>query len=124
MSDGISIDVDSINQVLSNLEAFNDRLRAALVLDAQNIAREMERWTKENAKWEDRTSNARQFLKSHVKWVHTDELIVSMIHHVEYGVYLELANERKYAILEEAIHKYAPEFIEGWKQIIRESRGI
>lgn len=124
MSDGISIDVNSINQVLSNLEAFNNRLRAALALDAQNIAANMEAWAKENAKWEDRTSNAREFLKSHVKWVRTDELMVSMSHHVEYGVYLELANERKYAILEEAIQKYAPEFIEGWKQIIRESRGI
>lgn len=73
-------------------------------------------------KWRDQTGDARKFLKAHVKWTNTNTLMVSLSHHVEYGIYLELANEGKYAILEEAIRKYAPQFMEGWKKIISEGK--
>lgn len=114
----------SINagEVLQNLRRFDDRLRAALLLDAKNISTQMENWAKQNATWTDRTTNARRYLQAHVKWTHVNELMVAMSHHVEYGVYLELANERKHAILEEAIRQYSEQFTDGWKQIVSGSR--
>ncbi|MHC1681390.1 MAG: hypothetical protein AB6733_00255 [Clostridiaceae bacterium] len=122
MSDGISIDMKGLDEVLRNLKEFTPKLKAALALDAQNIIAEMEEWAKNNAIWTDRTAHARQFLKSTVKWNNSDELMVALSHQVDYGVYLELCNEGKYAILENAIQQYAPQFIEGWKQIIHEIR--
>lgn len=117
----MSFTIDT-GQVLKNLRRFDDRLRVALALDAQNIAIQMENWAKENANWEDRTGDARKYLKSHVKWEHVNELVVAIAHHKEYGVFLELANERKNAILEEAISQYSKEFTNGWKQIVSGSK--
>lgn len=123
MSDVFKIDITGIEEVSNNLKAFPRRLKAALALDAQNIANDMEAWAKENKPWENRTGDAVKFLKAHVKWTNTNTLMVSLSHHVEYGVYLELANECKYAILEEAVRKYTPQFMDSWKKIISESVG-
>lgn len=122
MSDGFKLDITGIDEVMGNLKDFPRKLKAALVLDAQNIAAEMEIWAKENKPWENQTGDAVKFLKSHVKWTNTSTLMVALSHHVEYGVYLELANECKYAILEEAMRKYTPQFMEGWKKVISEGR--
>ncbi|KEH91681.1 hypothetical protein Z962_p0058 (plasmid) [Clostridium botulinum C/D str. BKT12695] len=121
MSDGCRIDMQGMDNTLRNLREFTPRLKAALALDAQNIATEMEEWTKTNASWTDRTSNARQFLKATVSWKNSNELIVTLSHHVDYGVYLELCNEGRYAILEQAIQQFAPQFQEGWRRIIQSS---
>lgn len=123
MADGCSLKLEGIEQVMKNLQEFPRKLKATLALDAQNIATEMEAWAKNNANWEDQTSHARQFLKSTVKWKNTNTLMVALSQHVEYGVYLELANEGKYAILEKAIAEFAPKFQESWKKII-ESSGV
>lgn len=122
MADGISIDMRGLDDVLKNLKEFTPKLKAALFLDGQNIAAEMETWAINNAYWEDQTAHARLFLKSTVKWKNTNTLMVAMSHSVDYGVYLELCNEGRYAILEKALQEFAPQFIDGWKQIIQEIR--
>ncbi|MCY6372463.1 hypothetical protein [Clostridium ganghwense] len=119
MSDGCKIDMNGLDEAMRKLKEFTPRLKAALALDAQNIAMEMEKWAKENAPWEDRTAHARLFLKATVKWKHTNELMITISHGVDYGVYLELANEGKYAILEKAIQEFTPQFHEGWKKIVQ-----
>ncbi|WP_238884522.1 hypothetical protein [Clostridium sp. YIM B02551] len=120
MSDGLKIDMQGLDKAMKNLSEFTPKLKAALLLDAQNIAYSMEKWAKEkgNAIWEDRTGHARLFLGATVKWKNVDELMVSLSHYVDYGVYLELCNEGKYAVLEKAIQEFAPQFLEGWKKII------
>ena len=124
MADGCKIEMNGLDTVMKNLKEFAPRLKATLLLDAQNIATEMERWAKENAQWTDQTTHARLFLNSKVRWINTNTLMVSLSHTVEYGIYLELANEGKYAILERAIQEFAPKFIEGWKEAIQETKVI
>lgn len=124
MSDGCKVETAGIEELIKKLNNFMPKLKAALVLDAQNVAAEMEKWAKTNAPWEDRTSNARQFLKTTVTWKNTNELMIAMSHHVEYGVYLELCNEGKYAILEKSITEFAPQFKEGWRKIVDSIGGI
>lgn len=124
MADGCKIDMQGLDVVLKNLKEVTPKLKAALALDAQNIAAKMEAWAKQNVAWTDQTAHARLFLKSTVKWTNTNTLMVALSHNVEYGVYLELCNEGKYAILEKAIQEFAPKFIEGWKKIIQEAKVI
>lgn len=109
---------EGIDEVIRNLNNFLPRLKSALALDSQNIASNMEAWAKTNAPWTDQTGHARNFIKQNVKWVNTDTLMISLSHHVNYGIYLELCNEGKYAILEKAIAEFAPQFVDGWKEII------
>lgn len=119
MSDGCKIDMKGLDEAMRKLKQFTPKLKSALALDAQNIAANMERWAKENANWNDRTSHARLFLTTTVKWKNTNELMVALSHQVDYGVYLELANEGKYAILEKAIAQFTPQFRDGWKKIVQ-----
>lgn len=118
MSDVFKLNITGLDEVMSNLKDFPRKLKAALALDAQNISADMEEWAKANTPWTDQTGMARKYLQSHISWNNTDTLLVTLSHHVEYGVYLELANECKYAILEKALREYAPQFMEGWKEII------
>jgi hypothetical protein len=119
MADGCKIEVRGLEEAAKRLKEFTPKLKAALILDAQNIAAEMEKWAKQNVPWTDRTAHARLFLKSTVKWKNTNELMIALSHQVDYGVYLELANEGKYAILEKAIGEFTPQFKEGWKKIVQ-----
>lgn len=119
MADGCKLNIEGIDKVIKNLKQFIPKLKAALVLDSQNIAANMEQWAKANAKWTDRSSNARQFLKATVTWKNSNELMIAMSHHVDYGVYLELCNEGRYAILEQTIQEFAPQFRECWKKIVQ-----
>lgn len=118
MSDGLKIDTKGFDEVIKNLKEITPKLKRALYLDAQNISSKMEAWAKNNAVWTDQTSHARQFLRATVSWKNSDELMVSISHHVDYGVFLELCNEGKYAILEKSIAEFAPEFLKGWKEIV------
>lgn len=113
-----NLKIEGIDEVIRNLKNFVPRLKSALTLDAQNIANNMEAWAKANAPWTDQTGHARNFIKQNVKWVNTDTLMISLSHNVDYGIYLELCNEGKYAILEKAIAEFAPQFVDSWKEII------
>lgn len=124
MADGCKLDMQGLDSVLKNLKGFTPKLRRALQADSLVIAANMERWAKENSIWTDRTSHARLFITANVQWKNTNELMVSISHNVDYGVYLELCNEGKYAILEKAISEFAPEFIKGWKEIITSLGGV
>ncbi|WP_443660491.1 hypothetical protein [Clostridium algidicarnis] len=119
MSDGCKIDMKGLEENMKKLKQFTPKLKAALALDARNIASEMEQWAKQNIVWKDRTAHARLFLKSTVTWKNSNELMIAISHHVDYGVYLELCNEGKYAILEKSIQEYVPEFQKGWEKIVQ-----
>ncbi|KEI90714.1 MULTISPECIES: hypothetical protein [Clostridium] len=118
MADGCKLEMHGLDEAMEKLKEFTPKLKAALALDAQNIAMNMEKWAKENVVWTDRTAHARLFLTATVKWTNTNTLMVALSHQVDYGVYLELCNEGKYAILERAIQEFAPKFIDGWKKIV------
>lgn len=108
----------SVAEVTANIKKFDEKMRAGLLLITKQVARKMEEWAKNNAKWTDRTGNARKGLTADANWDNYIELVVRMSHKVDYGVWLELAHERKYAILQPAIEKYKDEFIKEWEKII------
>lgn len=77
----------------------------------------METYAKTNARWTDRTSNARQRLQGSIRW-EGDALIAAIRHNVDYGIWLELCNEKKYAILEEAMLSKAKELLESYRNLV------
>ena len=103
--------------VIKNLKAYEDKMRSALYILADTGAKMMEAWAKENANWVDRTSNARQGLKGSAYW-DKDTIIVVLSHSVDYGVWLELANQRKYAILQQSILSKKDELINNYKKLL------
>ncbi|OJF16986.1 MAG: hypothetical protein A6D91_04700 [Bacillaceae bacterium G1] len=86
--------------------AFGDETRAWLAhkkamlpLLLWNWAQKLEGYAKPHAPWTDRTGHARQSLHGGVEQRQEGTLVLYLSHGVEYGIYLELANGGKYAIL-------------------------
>lgn len=116
---GIVIDPSSVNTMIGNINDYTKRVQAGLLVITKQVAVKMENWAKNNAPWTDRTTNARRGLFADADWENVTNLVVSMSHTVDYGPMLELAYERKYAILERAIEEHKDEFITQWEKIIK-----
>ena len=94
------------------------KTRAALGLYADTVAKKMEAHAKGNKPWVDRTGRAKQSLNSSWKWV-GDVARVELSHGVYYGIYLELCNEKKYAIIKPTIDIISPQAIRGLNKILK-----
>lgn len=114
----LSIDSNSIVELQSSIHKFDEKMRAGLLLITIQVAGRMEDWAKENAKWINRTGNARKGLKATVDWEDYFNLVVTMSHKVDYGPWLELCYSGNYSILKPAIDRYKDEFIKEWENII------
>ena len=77
---------------------FLERKKAGLHALLLNWAGTMEDYAKSHAPWTDRTGHARQSLHGGVD---TDggQFVLYLSHGVEYGIWLELAHGRNYAIV-------------------------
>lgn len=94
------------------------KTRAALGLYADTVAKQMETHAKSNKPWVDRTGRAKQSLNSSWKWV-GDVARVELSHGVDYGIYLELCNEKRYAIIKPTIDLISPQVIKGLNKILK-----
>lgn len=88
-----------------NIDVFAARLEAALLIFADQEATQLQNYMKNNAKWTDRTGHARQSLTGTAYKSTPTEITIKLAHgsNVPYGVYLELAHEKKYAIIQPTI---------------------
>lgn len=99
MASSFKFDATGILKGLSNMQS-----KADLAIEgfADTGSQKLESAAKENARWQNRTGHARQRLKGgYSKVVNGYEL--SLAHGVDYGIWLELANEKRYAIIMETV---------------------
>ena len=106
------------NNLIKGLAEREIKTRAALGLYADTVAKKMETHAKSNKPWVDRTGRAKQSLNSSCKWV-GDVARVELSHGVYYGIYLELCNEKKYAIIKPTIDIISPQAIRGLNKILK-----
>lgn len=99
-----------------NNKATEVAVRAAIGLYADTAAKKMEAEAKQNAPWTDRTSNARNSIRGAFGWK-GKHAVISLSGNMNYSGYLELAMEKKYAILLPTIQKNAPEVLRGYRRI-------
>jgi hypothetical protein len=85
-----------------NLDLFNERFQAALEAKCAVKSKELEGYAKENKIWVNRSSRAWQGLTGTYEMKDKGAVIV-LAHTVDYGLWLELAHEKKYAIVEPTI---------------------
>jgi len=93
------IKISGINNVIEELRRWDKSKRKELG-DVANreIAPMLERYAKANRPWKDRTGNARRGLTASSEMT-ASELVIRLAHTVPYGVFLELCQAGKYAIL-------------------------
>ena len=94
------------------LEQFSSKVDAALMMYCQNQASNLQSYAQQNAPWTDRTTMARQRLKGSAERTETGYAI-EIAHGVDYGKWLELANDERYAIAKPTILNKAGEVLEG-----------
>lgn len=74
---------------------------------AYDQAEQMEAWAKQNAPWQDQTTDAREHLHATVEETGPIGTIV-LAHGEPYGLWLEIAHGGKYAIIAPAIDYWGP----------------
>ena len=100
---------------------FEKRKKAVIALCryyAKLVIQDFKDLQNSNYYWENQSFFARDLMFAK-QFVEDDKQVVGffMAHGVSYGVYLELANDRKYAALKPTIDKFLPQFKEDLKKI-------
>jgi hypothetical protein len=93
------------------IQQIGPTIKRAMVAAAGRTAPQAEAWMKSNARWTDRTGNARNGLTAR-SVVSTNSVKVVLSHSVPYGIWLEVRWDGKYAIIEPAIQEWAPRMME------------
>ncbi|MBP3930990.1 MAG: HK97 gp10 family phage protein [Peptostreptococcaceae bacterium] len=106
------------NNLIKGLAEREIKTRAALGLYADTVAKKMEAHAKSNKPWTDRTGRAKQSLNSSWSW-RGDVARVELSHGVDYGIYLEFCNERRFSVISPTINYIAPKAIKGLNNIIK-----
>lgn len=99
-----------------NDKAIESTVRAAISMFGNTAAKKMEADAKINRPWTDRTSLARNSIRGNFEWQGKKARIV-LSGGVRYFIWLELAHEKKWAILVPTIEKHAPEVVSAYKRI-------
>ena len=99
--------------LLSMQERINKSVQMYMVSKASEIEAQM----KVNRPWTDRTGAAKQRLTARVSRPKKDLVRITLAHGVDYGIWLEFANDKNYAIIQPTLRKQVPKLIRGIKKI-------
>lgn len=93
------------------LKSYDLKVKYGIRLLAEYFAQKMQDESRQGAPWQDRTGNARSGLFTITEQAATDlvTIYLSHAHTVYYGVFLELANGGKYAVIMPTIQRNLPE---------------
>lgn len=112
----MSFQID-FSQLTSGLSRFENRSEAALSLYVDTAALKLQDYMRDNAPWTDRTGQARQRLTATAQRVDRGYRI-ALTQGVSYGVFLELAHEKRFAILQPTILSEGPEVMKGFEGLL------
>lgn len=106
------------SKLLASLESAETKSQVAIRMYAQEGAKKFENYAKNHRPWTDRTGHARQRLTGWVETM-TNKVRIYIGHGVDYGVYLELCHEKRYAILQPTVNAMSQEVLKGYKELLR-----
>lgn len=104
----------------NNIEELPLKLKAALNIYGDSAAKQLEAYAKENYSWTPRSSRAHQTIQGGVDWINGNVMSIRVGGNVDYFVYLEFCNEKKYAILKPTIIKNSPKIIRGLANLLED----
>lgn len=101
-----------LSEMKENLERVPSRMEEALQAYGETAAASLQGEAQKNRPWTDRTAHARQRIKGYC--VRRENGVrIYLAHGVDYGVYLEFAHEKRYAIIYPTLRRRGPEIIAG-----------
>lgn len=109
----MSFKLDYKSSTLSkNLNKMGEKLGALILMYSATKASELRAKMKVNRPWTDRTGMAKATLDAKVSRPSQTKIRITLSHGVEYGIWLELAKEKRYAIIAPTIREEGPRIIE------------
>lgn len=108
MARGVGIRWEGLDDLRNKVAGTDERVHKFLTSVVQLHAPRVESAAKRNAKWHDRTGNARQGLHAVAESSGKTHQIV-LAHGVPYGIYLEVRFSGKYAIINPTIATEGPD---------------
>lgn len=140
---GFRFNAEDLLKKLASSGEVNKKMKAAVGIYCDSAGKKMSGEAKKNAKWIDRTGNARQTIDGGFKWQDENKCASYVAGNMEYSPYLELAhtkgassdnevgmevgpsfaqlelgNEGKYAVLRPTVRKLTPEFVAGMANLL------
>lgn len=106
------------SKMIKGIAATELKAKASLGLYADTVSKKMEAHAKTNYPWTPRSGMAHQSLNSSWEW-RGSKIVISLAHGVEYGVYLEFAHEKKFAVLMPTIDNIGPKAIKGLDKLLK-----
>lgn len=100
-----------------NLRSGPAKVRKAAVITAHRMAPQVEAHMKNNAPWTDRTGNARNGLAARA-YEAGDEVGIVLYHQVSYGIWLEIAHQGQYAIINPTIDVMGPRVMQQFNNLL------
>jgi hypothetical protein len=102
--------------LLGGLEEMSKKQLAPL-LKLETEAKRLEDYSKQKAPWTDRTGQARRSMNASVSTIDKGYRI-TLAHGVDYGVWLEFAHEKRFAIIMPAIKAKGPEIVKSFENFM------
>ena len=90
------------SDLFDGLDEFEAKSLQAIRMFAETGAQKLESEAKQNARWTDRSGAARQRLNGYVYDI-PNGYRLNLAHGVDYGIWLELAHEKRFSIIPETI---------------------
>ena len=102
----------SESSLKSGLDKMSVKLGAVVLMYASTKASELQGKMKLNRPWTDRTGMAKALLTAKVSQPSKQLVRISLAHGVEYGIWLELAHEKNYAIIAPTVREEGPRIVQ------------
>lgn len=95
----------------SGLDKMSKKIGGVILLYALTKSVYLEAEMKQNRRWTDRTGMAKATLNAKVSQPNDHIIRITLAHGVEYGIWLELANEKNFAIIGPTIEQEGPRIV-------------
>lgn len=95
-----------------NLDKMSEKLGAVILMYAATKASELQASMKLNRPWTDRTGLAKATLRAKVSQPNKNTVRITLSHGVDYGIWLELAHGKNYAIIAPTVREEGPRIVE------------
>ncbi len=105
------------SQLESGLNSLMGKSEAAIRMYGENAALKLQNYSRDKAPWTDRTGHARQRLTGTVTKV-ANGYKITLAHGVDYGIWLELAHEKRFAIIQPTILSNSNEIMKGFNRLL------
>lgn len=106
-----------VSGLLNGLTSLESRFDVAVRMYADTAALKLQNYARKNAPWTDRTGHARQRLTGDSYPV-SNGYQLRLAHGVDYGIWLELAHEKRFAIIQPTILANSQEILSGLQHLM------